>query len=262
MKEEAFLLINEKDWLDRETKEMLLEKLAFLNFDFTINKGIANKKYYEYCINAIPFDSSKLPQEAIEDIKNYINVYSHRLKFDEISCYELIGHEILHAFDTNNRLIDQYGNSKKITTEKSDKELKTREQCLIDQYSSQTIEGINKKVNGTATLDENLGDNGSIKLAYRTYLKYVKRLNYKMKPLKGKKKLSSNQLFFISGARFYCYKRSKESLIEQQEKDEHTTEKNRLMTSLSNFNPFAKAFNCKIGTPMNPKNKCEVWRHK
>uniref|UniRef100_A0A0N4ZHN4 Peptidase_M13 domain-containing protein n=1 Tax=Parastrongyloides trichosuri TaxID=131310 RepID=A0A0N4ZHN4_PARTI len=253
---ETKLLIKEKDWLDKETKEMLLEKLKTLVFNYDIYKVIANKEYFDYCIDDIPFDSSKHPRKVVMDIRNHIFKWDYFL--DDAG---VIGHEILHAFDRRGRTFDQYGNLKNLTTEKSDKEFQMRERCLIYQYGNQTIEDIDKKVNGTATLDENLGDNGAIKLAYRAYLKYVKRLNYKMKPLKGKKELSPNQLFFVGGGKFWCLKYSQKLLSEIAE-GPHAPVKIRLNTYVSNFKPFAKAFNCKIGTPMNPKNKCEVWKHK
>ncbi|KAK6055097.1 hypothetical protein COOONC_07398 [Cooperia oncophora] len=33
----------------------------------------------------------------------------------------------------------------------------------------------------------------------------------------------------------------------------------RVNLPLRNFPPFAEAFNCSIGTPMNPYEKCRVW---
>ena len=33
----------------------------------------------------------------------------------------------------------------------------------------------------------------------------------------------------------------------------------RVVETLRNSVDFAKAFNCKLGSPMNPEQKCEVW---
>ena len=39
----------------------------------------------------------------------------------------------------------------------------------------------------------------------------------------------------------------------------HSPAHARVVLPLANFNEFAKAFSCPIGSNMNPKDKCVVW---
>ena len=43
------------------------------------------------------------------------------------------------------------------------------------------------------------------------------------------------------------------------EEDPHSPGVFRVRGAVVNSKEFAKAFDCKLGDPMNPKDKCEVW---
>ena len=47
-----------------------------------------------------------------------------------------------------------------------------KSRCMENQYNNYIIKQINVKVNGTKTLNENIADNGGIKLAYVAYGKF------------------------------------------------------------------------------------------
>jgi len=50
-----------------------------------------------------------------------------------------------------------------------------------------------------------------------------------------------------------------EIVDEQLLKDVHTPTKYRVIGSLSNMEEFSEAWNCPLGSPMNPTDKCVLW---
>ena len=52
-----------------------------------------------------------------------------------------------------------------------------RKQCIIEQYSSFVMPGLDKKmhVNGVLTQGENIADNGGVKEAFRAYRTFIKK---------------------------------------------------------------------------------------
>ncbi len=58
----------------------------------------------------------------------------------------------------------------------------------------------------------------------------------------------------------WCSKSTLESLTDQIARGEHSPDTFRVLGSLSNFDEFSKAFNCKIGSNMNNNSsKCQMW---
>lgn len=113
------------------------------------------------------------------------------------------------------------------------------------------------QIKGKKTLGENIADNGGLKLAYEAYQSWVKA-NGRENPLPDLS-MSVDQLFFIGFAMTHCAVYKRNAALYQREKDSHSYHKYRVIGSLSNFNKFAKAFNCPIGSEMNPVKKCSVW---
>lgn len=92
----------------------------------------------------------------------------------------VIGHEILHGFDAMGRKYDANGKVANWWSKESAENFKKKAQCMVDQYSQYTqkvhypckdthsMQEI--PVSGKLTLNENIGDNGGINLAYRYVL--------------------------------------------------------------------------------------------
>lgn len=70
---------------------------------------------------------------------------------------------------------------------------------------------------------------------------------------------TQKQLFWISAANTWCERRRPESLKLQVLNGYHSPGRYRVLGPFRNIKYFAKDFNCPLGSPMNPENKCEVW---
>uniref|UniRef100_A0A0N5BPY4 Peptidase_M13 domain-containing protein n=1 Tax=Strongyloides papillosus TaxID=174720 RepID=A0A0N5BPY4_STREA len=174
-----------------------------------------------------------------------------------------IAHEILHGFDSDGYKYI-FGEDKEkyvIVSSESIKKFEIKSDCLVKQYNDQieSITGLN--VNGSLTLDENIADNGGLKIAHRAYMKYLQSIGGEEPKIPGFEKFNSEQLFFISFGRSFCEHRSKESLKRMMEKQRHAPAEVRTIVSLSNYKPFSDAFNCPVNSKMNPVHKCELWKN-
>jgi putative endopeptidase len=166
----------------------------------------------------------------------------------------VIGHEITHGFDNSGRQYDKDGNLKEWWTENDTKEFTGRAQCVIDQYGSYKV-GDDVKLNGEATLGENLADNGGVRIALAAL----------HRALKGKKDekiggFTADQRFFLGFANVWCSNAREEAKRTLALTDVHSIAEFRVNGVVSNSESFAKAFNCKPPDAMVRGDKaCRVW---
>jgi predicted metalloendopeptidase len=174
----------------------------------------------------------------------------------------IIGHELTHGFDSSGRKYDGDGNRRSWWTPETSSEFDSRAQCLIDQYSSFVVNGENGSplgnVNGNLTITENIADNGGLSLAYDAYQKYIKSTEAVVPPGTEISDEEANQLFFISFGQVFCGK-ARDGAMEQRLTDEHSPGQWRINGATMNNDNFAKAFECKAGSKMNPEKKCVIW---
>ncbi|XP_025407064.1 endothelin-converting enzyme homolog [Sipha flava] len=168
----------------------------------------------------------------------------------------VMGHELTHAFDDQGREFDRFGNLHPWWNNKTVEKFKEATECMVKQYSNFKVNGHN--INGKRTLGENIADNGGLKAAYRAYIKLLKEKRAQPNRLPAVH-LTTQQLFFVSFAQVWCSSSTEESLKLQIEKDLHAPSQYRVNGPLSNFEEFSKVFNCPLGTPMNPEEKCIIW---
>lgn len=127
-------------------------------------------------------------------------------------------------------------------------------------------------------MGENLADNGGLHHAYLAYKNYLKK-NGEEKKLPGFEEYSHYQMFYIAfgsviiitffikltnfdnvSMQIWCETPDIAALKFQVKHDEHSPSSLRVLGSLQNSNDFAKAFQCPVGSNMNPKRKrCRIW---
>ncbi|XP_043465937.1 neprilysin-2-like isoform X2 [Leptopilina heterotoma] len=169
----------------------------------------------------------------------------------------IIGHEITHAFDNNGRNYDKLGNLVDWWEAESSENFLSKAECFNHQYEDYTVPEVDSKIRGNKTQNENIADNGGIKVAYLAYERYVKTHGPEL-VLPGVN-YTQRQLFWISFAQTYCERISSNVLSFLMQYDVHSPQEFRVLGSLSNRPEFARDFQCALGTEMNPENKCSVW---
>lgn len=169
----------------------------------------------------------------------------------------VIGHELTHGFDDKGRQFDLDGNLKQWWHAESIERFHRKAQCIIDQYGRYKLPELGLHLNGITTQGENIADNGGIKQAFRAYSKWV--LQHGEEPLLPGINLTHNQLFYVNYAQVWCGIMRPEAALTKLRSGPHSPGRFRVIGTLSNSYDFAKAFDCPVGSPMNPKHKCSVW---
>lgn len=169
----------------------------------------------------------------------------------------VIGHEITHGFDDKGRQFDKDGNMMEWWNDATIKAFRERAQCIVDQYSRYKVQEVDLYINGRMTQGENIADNGGLKQSFRAYKKWVSI--HGEEPLLPGVNLTHDQLFFLNYAQIWCGSMRPEEALTKIRSSVHSPGPVRVLGPLSNSKDFARAFDCPLGSPMNPTHKCSVW---
>ncbi|XP_078493279.1 phosphate-regulating neutral endopeptidase PHEX [Ciona intestinalis] len=171
----------------------------------------------------------------------------------------ILGHELTHGFDNNGRKHGIHGHMYNWWTQKSLEEFNKRTKCMENQYNKFYWKTAGSYINGRKTLGENIADNGGIRESYTGYHIWLKSQNLTGESLEPSTGLTNDQLFFIGFANVRCGKYTHAGAANINAVDVHSPGRFRVIGSLQNFDKFSKAFNCPVGSKMNPKHKCIIW---
>ncbi|KAL6734494.1 hypothetical protein Aduo_005029 [Ancylostoma duodenale] len=159
---------------------------------------------------------------------------------------------------TAGRQYDSIGNLREWWDTVSKKRFEERAQCFIDQYGKIEVPGTALRLNGKLTQGENIADNGGVKQAFRAYKNYLKK-HGEEKRIRGLEQFNNEQMFFLGYASICCGHVTKDAAIRRILVDPHSPMRYRVNQVLANQPEFAAAFQCKVGTPMNPTERCALW---
>uniref|UniRef100_A0A1W7RA43 Neprilysin n=1 Tax=Hadrurus spadix TaxID=141984 RepID=A0A1W7RA43_9SCOR len=167
----------------------------------------------------------------------------------------VIAHELSHAYDS----LD-LDNDKDNCTEPWPEEIleifREKKQCYVDQYSKYPVYNNGTMVDGNFTYRDNIADNSGIVQVFKAYERNA--IAEREEPrLPGFADYTNRQMFFLSYAQIWC------ETVEDPNKafkyDSHSPGRYRVIGPLQNFPRFSEVYNCPVGSPMNPKDKCRMW---
>uniref|UniRef100_A0A182JER4 Uncharacterized protein n=1 Tax=Anopheles atroparvus TaxID=41427 RepID=A0A182JER4_ANOAO len=280
-------LLADIDWMDDETRAVAKEKADAMNErigypDILTNADELEKEYVNLTIHAgvfleniltilkweaernlqllrKPVDKNKWATElfpaGILQPLFYSQNFPKSLNYGGIGV--VIGHEITHGFDDKGRQFDKDGNMMQWWNNATIKTFRERAQCIIDQYSRYKIDEVGLYMDGRMTQGENIADNGGLKQSYRAYRKWVGQHGSEA-DLPGLN-MTHDQLFFLNYAQIWCGSMRPEDALTKIRSSVHSPGIIRVIGPLSNSRDFAEAYNCPLGSPMNPVSKCSVW---
>jgi predicted metalloendopeptidase len=107
------------------------------------------------------------------------------------------------------------------------------------------------------TQGENIADNGGLKTSFQAYKNSIGQSTPQLLPATAS--LTQDQLFFVAFGQTWCTIYSEQFITTNLKVNPHSPGPFRVNGAVSNNEQFAKAFNCPVGSPMNPRNKCNLW---
>jgi putative endopeptidase len=155
-----------------------------------------------------------------------------------------IGHEITHGFDDQGRQFDEKGNLKNWWSKEDEVQFNKRAEVLEKQFSAIVVIDT-MRINGKATLGENLADLGGLLIGLDAF-KETKAFK-ENKSIAGYTPL---QRYFLGYALGWLYQTRQEQLASQLLTDVHSPAKYRVNGPFPNVPEFYTAFSIKPGSKM------------
>ncbi|XP_014470512.1 PREDICTED: membrane metallo-endopeptidase-like 1 [Dinoponera quadriceps] len=174
----------------------------------------------------------------------------------------IMAHEVNHGFDDTGHLYDKNGNFMEWLSTMADAYGK-RAECFVEQFNNYPIDKIsNKKLKnyGNQTAGENIADTMGLQAVFRAYQRRERECGKPDAVLPGLEGFTNDQLFFLSFGNLWCEATDSTTAMRDARMDSHSTGRLRVIGSVSNSENFAKAYNCPVGSAMNPEKKCNIWK--
>ena len=271
------------DWMSEQTKARAQEKLSSFIVkigypdkwkDYSTLEIDAQKPYYqnlrEASLWSMRDNLSKLgrPVDKTEwgmtpqTVNAYYNPTTNEICFpagilqppffnpdaDDAVNYGAIGvvisHEMTHGFDDQGRLFDKDGNLNNWWTEEDAASFKAKADKLVAQFDAVQIQD-GLYANGSATLGENIADQGGLRVAFTAMKNSF--AGKEPKPIDG---FTAEQRFYLAYAILWGQNITPQECARLTLLDVHSLGRNRVNVSLRNLQDFFDAFDIKEGDKM------------
>lgn len=271
------------DWMSEQTKARAQEKLSSFIIkigypdkwkDYSTLEIDAQKSYYqnlrEASLWSMRDNLSKLgrPVDKTEwgmtpqTVNAYYNPTTNEICFpagilqppffnpnaDDAVNYGAIGvvisHEMTHGFDDQGRLFDKDGNLNNWWTEEDAASFKAKADKLVAQFDAVQIQD-GLYANGSATLGENISDQGGLRIAFTAMKNSFG--GKEPKPIDG---FTAEQRFYLAYAILWGQNITPQECARLTLLDVHSLGRNRVNVSLRNLQDFFDAFDIKEGDKM------------
>ena len=271
------------DWMSEQTKARAQEKLSSFIIkigypdkwkDYSTLEIDAQKSYYqnlrEASLWSMRDNLSKLgrPVDKTEwgmtpqTVNAYYNPTPNEICFpagilqppffnpnaDDAVNYGAIGvvisHEMTHGFDDQGRLFDKDGNLNNWWTEEDAASFKAKADKLVAQFDAVQIQD-GLYANGSATLGENIADQGGLRIAFTAMKNSFG--GKEPKPIDG---FTAEQRFYLAYAILWGQNITPQECARLTLLDVHSLGRNRVNVSLRNLQDFFDAFDIKEGDKM------------
>lgn len=271
------------DWMSEQTKARAQEKLSSFIVkigypdkwkDYSTLEIDAQKSYYqnlrEASLWSMRDNLSKLgrPVDKTEwgmtpqTVNAYYNPTTNEICFpagilqppffnpdaDDAVNYGAIGvvisHEMTHGFDDQGRLFDKDGNLNNWWTEEDAASFKAKADKLVAQFDAVQIQD-GLYANGSATLGENIADQGGLRIAFTAMKNSF--AGKEPKPIDG---FNAEQRFYLAYAILWGQNITPQECARLTLLDVHSLGRNRVNVSLRNLQDFFDAFDIKEGDKM------------
>lgn len=271
------------DWMSEQTKARAQEKLSSFIVkigypdkwkDYSTLEIDAQKSYYqnlrEASLWSMRDNLSKLgrPVDKTEwgmtpqTVNAYYNPTTNEICFpagilqppffnpnaDDAVNYGAIGvvisHEMTHGFDDQGRLFDKDGNLNNWWTDEDAASFKAKADKLVAQFDAVQIQD-GLYANGSATLGENIADQGGLRIAFTAMKNSF--AGKEPKPIDG---FTAEQRFYLAYAILWGQNITPQECARLTLLDVHSLGRNRVNVSLRNLQDFFDAFDIKDGDKM------------
>ena len=156
----------------------------------------------------------------------------------------VISHEMTHGFDDQGRLFDKDGNLNNWWTEEDAASFKAKADKLVAQFDAVQIQD-GLYANGSATLGENIADQGGLRIAFTAMKNSFG--GKEPKPIDG---FTAEQRFYLAYAILWGQNITPQECARLTLLDVHSLGRNRVNVSLRNLQDFFDAFDIKEGDKM------------